>query len=275
MLWADLHLHSNYSDGSWSPEELLKRVKEKRLDCISLVDHDCVDGIGSLIDLAKLNEIEIIPGVELTAEINGTEMHILGYLIDWQDSYLQSQLEKFKKIRLERIYQMCEKLKTVGININPEEVISSSGHGTVGRLHLAKMMQEKGYVSTTNEAFYKYISDQGPAYVGKSRLSPGEAIKLVLNVKGLPVLAHPYSLRKDELIIDLVKFGLKGIEVYYPEHTPSLIKKYENICQEHSLLMTGGSDCHGNSKDEVLIGKIKIPYKLVEKLKEAKSKMFG
>jgi len=206
----------------------------------------------------------------LTAEHEGSEIHILGYLIDWERADFREKLRELQKNRVERIYAMIKKLADAGIILDPQAVFSLSGQGTVGRLHLARAMVKAGIVSHVSEAFKRFIGDRGPAYVAHFKLSPAEAIAMISATGGIPVLAHPYSLNNDSMIGFLAGQGLRGIEVYYPEHSQSMINFYQRKAEEFGLLMTGGSDYHGAAKPELVLGELKLPYELVQKLKDAK-----
>jgi predicted metal-dependent phosphoesterase TrpH len=271
--FADLHLHTIFSDGTYTPQELISESVEAGLAAIAVVDHDTIEGISPAIEIAKMENIEILPGIELSAEYEGCEVHILGYLVDYKRKDLLEKLETLKKNRIERIYKIVDKLKDMGVILEPEDIFSIAGGGTVGRLHVARAMLKKGKVDSLFEAFQKYIGDKNPAYVLGFRFSPSEAIKLIKDAGGIPVLAHPYTLNNDELILKFIDYGLMGLEVYYPEHTQGMTNFYLNLAKEYNLLITGGSDCHGNAKSEIKIGSIKIPYELVEKLKVAKDKL--
>jgi predicted metal-dependent phosphoesterase TrpH len=169
---------------------------------------------------------------------------------------------------------MTDKLKAEGIQIDPEEVIRAS-KGVVTRLHLARKILESGYVKSTIEAFKKYIGDNAPCYVSKFRLSPKEAIELILRTKGIPVLAHPRNPGRDEWIPKFIGYGLKGMEVFYPEYSLLEINYYKGLAKKYGLLITGGSDCHGKLKDGPLIGRIRLPYRYVEELKKERNSIFG
>jgi predicted metal-dependent phosphoesterase TrpH len=271
MKFVDLHLHTNFSDSSLSCAELVKLSVEAGLSAIAITDHDCIEGIDPAQKEAEQFGLEVIPGVELTAEIDSQELHILGYYIGHHNKKLIGKLEMMKRIREKRIFEMVDKLKEQGVdNIDPKEVLSLSGMGTVGRAHLAVILKRKGWVNSFSEAFQKYIGDNSPAYVGKFKMSPQEAIKTVLDVGGIPVLAHPHSPGEDDLISELVDVGLQGIEVYYPGYSQSQIKHYKNLADQFGLLITGGSDYHGDIKDDTIIGRPQVPYEVVEKLKQAK-----
>lgn len=269
MKFADLHLHTVYSDGTYTPEELILEALKQDLSAIAVVDHDTVEGIEICLELGKTKGIEVLPGIELTAEYDGLEIHILGYLIDYKNQSLRKKLEDLKRNRIERIYKILDKLRAMDVNLSPETVFEISQEGTVGRLHIARAMVKEGWVTSTTEVFQKYIGDSCPAYVCGFRFSPKEAINLIKEMQGIPVLAHPYVIKRDEWIPQFMDYGLMGLEVYYPEHSQATVNYYLNLAQEFNLLVTGGSDCHGNAKPEVKMGSIKIPYELVEKLKAA------
>lgn len=270
MKYADLHIHTKFSDGTLDANQIVQEAKNAKVSCISITDHDSVEAYNSLAQ----EEIEIIPGIELSSNIGDTEIHILGYFINYQEEWFKEKLTVLRKVRIERIFKMCEKLNELGIVIKPEEILNSAGpSASVGRLHLAKLMAEKGLVSNYREAFYKYIGEGRPAYVSKFKLTPYEAISLILKVKGIPVLAHPHTLTNQKIIPELIRAGLAGIEAIYPEHTLKQRDYYIKLAKENELFVTGGSDYHGYAKPEVKIGAVKIPYSLVEELKNAKLKL--
>jgi predicted metal-dependent phosphoesterase TrpH len=270
---ADLHVHTFFSDGTYSPEELISETAKHGLSAVAVVDHDTVDGIEAVREAAKTKDIEILPAIELTAEYEGIEIHILGYLINHKNEALKQMLTQLKANRVERVYKIIDKLNLMGVKLNPQVVFELAKKGSVGRLHIARAMAQEGLVNSIFEAFRRYIGDKCPAYVCGFRLSPYEAISLIENVGGVPVLAHPYTIGSNELIPELVKGGLKGLEVYYPEHSPSMVKFYSDLAKKLNLLVTGGSDCHGFAKPEVKIGSVKVPYELVEKLKSARDNL--
>jgi hypothetical protein len=273
MNFADLHLHTVFSDGTYTPLELISESEKVGLSAIAVVDHDTTSGIEPAIEIAKTKNIEVLPGIELSAEYEGLEIHILGYLIDYKHQGLVEKLAILKKNRIERIYKIVEKLKDIGITLDPQSVFDIAKQGTVGRLHIAKALVLEGKVHSLSEAFQKYLGDKCPAFCLGFRFSPREAIKLVKAVGGIPVLAHPYTLNNDALIPLFIDYGLMGLEVYYPEHSQSMINFYLNLARTHDLLVTGGSDFHGDAKPELKLGSLKVPYELVEKLKAAKEKL--
>ncbi len=271
MKFADLHLHTLFSDGTYTPEELVSVSLKAGLAAISVVDHDTVSGIGPAIAAAGSSGLEVLPGIELSAEHNGQEIHILGYLIDYQNKVILEKTQYLRDNRVERVYKIAAKLNALGINLNPQSVFDLSGNATVGRLHIARALVKEGLVGSIYEVFQRYIGDNGPAYVLGFRFSAKEAIEFIRDSGGIPVLAHPYALNNDALIYEFIGFGLMGLEVYYPEHSQGMVNFYLDLARKNNLLITGGSDCHGQAKPQVRIGAIKLPYALVEELKAAKN----
>lgn len=257
MRFADLHLHSAYSDGTYNPEQIIREARKHDLAAISVVDHDSVEGIEETIRYGLAEDIEVIPGIELSAELDGSEIHILGYLVDYKNKDLKEKLVFLRQNRIERVYKIIGKLKELGINLSAESVFALSGNATVGRLHIARAMVNEGIVGSTYEAFNKYINDKGPAYVSGFKMTPPEAFNLIRDAGGIAVLAHPYTLHNDSLIPQFVEQGLRGLEAYYPEHSQGMVNFYLALAQKLNLLVTGGSDCHGKAKPESQDGFVK------------------
>jgi 3',5'-nucleoside bisphosphate phosphatase len=268
--FADLHLHTIFSDGTYTPQQLVAESARAGLSAIAITDHDTVDGIPSAAAAAEKENIELLPGIELTVEYKGIEIHILAYLIDYKSPRLLEKLKILKDNRIQRIYKITDKLKNMGVTLKPEAVFAIAGGGAVGRLHIARAMVKENLVNSIYDAFKIYIGDKCPAYVLGFKLSPQEAIKIIKDAGGISVLAHPYIMNNDELISEFSGFGLRGVEVYYPEHTQGMINRYLDIAKKCNLLVTGGSDYHGEAKPNVRIGSIKVDYELAEKLKRAK-----
>lgn len=273
MKYADLHVHTFYSDSTFSPEMAIACAKGKGLDAIAICDHDSIGGIAPCQKEGSLVSIEVIPAIEMTAEKIDAEIHLLGYFIDWQAEWFKKLLTEIQKARLDRAYEMLKKLKDAGIEMNPENVFRLAGKGTVGRLHVAQAMILTGKVRTFREVFDKYIGFGKPCYVPYTKFSPKEAIEIILKAGGVPVLAHPNILGKDEYIPEFIGYGLRGIEVYHTDHNSRVRVHYEGIAKRYNLLMTGGSDCHGLAKGKVLMGGVRVPYELVEKLKAEAEKI--
>ena len=270
---ADLHVHTFFSDGTSSPEEVVKLAAAKNISALAITDHDTVDGYEPAREAGSALGVEVITGIELTAGYEGNEVHILGYLFDPAHRKLLKELKRSKENRRVRVLRMVSNLNAIGVDITAEEVFAFSGEGAVGRMHIARALQKNGAVSSVGEAFEKYIGDDSQAYVCGFRLSPEEAVKLILGTGGVPVLTHPYSLRAgDSLIRELAAAGLMGLEVYYPEHTAQMRGKYVSIAKELGLLATGGSDYHGKAKPYVNLGKSTVPDELLEALKKAVKK---
>ncbi len=268
---ADLHIHTHFSDSTSSPEEVIEHAHENGLSCIAIADHDTVDGIKPTMEAAKKYGIEVIPAIELSSEVNGKDVHILGYLFDYENEEFIGRTKDMQNVRGTRMEKMIEKLKTLGINnITLEEANELTQSDSVGRPHLATLLIEKGWVKNNKMAFDKYLSDDAPAFVPKFKQTPYEAIEMIRKAGGIAVLAHPMLTRVDELIPSLVEAGLGGLEVYYPGNSDNVTCFYEGLVKKHGLIATGGSDAHGSIKRHTCVGKMKIPYELVEKLKGAR-----
>lgn len=272
MNYADLHIHSTASDGSWTPAEVVRAAKERGFCCIALADHDTVNGVGEAMDEGSKLGVEVIPAVEFSTLYSGGEVHILGYCIDWNDRDLKAKLKAVSGARLNRARGMVAKLRDLGCDISWEEVKQFSGDGSVGRPHIARALLNKGYINTIGEAFTaEYIGNGGKAYVERYEMSPEQAIELTKRAGGVPVLAHPGFFKKTsrlekEDVAYLVDKGLQGIEVWHTKHSEEDILFYQGVAGDLGILLTGGSDCHGGNGDNVLLGQIKLPYAYVEKL---------
>jgi len=262
--FIDMHVHTNASDGELSPEEAVKTAGELGLAAIGIADHDTVDGIEEALEAGKKYSVEVIPSVELSSEFGPAEVHILGYFIDWRDKKFRAELHKFQEARKVRAKRMVEKLRRLGVAISYEEVVAAAGDGVIGRPHVAQIMVKHGYVKSRDEAFERYIGDGQPAHVPKYRLSPKKAIQMIHRIGGFAVLAHPVFSHIDNLLYDLVKFGLDGIEVYHSEHDSAAVEHYEVLANDMHLLMAGGTDSHGG---DVPLGSVEVPYELLEKMK--------
>lgn len=275
MKYADLHIHTKSSDGTFTPEAVIRQAHKEGLSCIAITDHDEVSAIGPALKEAEQFNIEVIPGVELSAEINGYEVHILGYFIDWQAEWFKDKLKQICQARKKRALAIIEKLKAQGIDLDSERLLTLDAIGSVGRLHIARMLHSQGIVQTIQEAFNKYLGNGRPCYVKKLKLTPEEAINMIHKLKGLAVLAHPYHIADENIIHKMVQLGLRGIEAYYPEHNSAATEHYQNLAKQYGLLITGGSDFHGLVKGKVMLGEVKIPYSLVEELKKEAEALTG
>ena len=268
--YADLHLHTSFSDGTLSPEEVVIEAKSLGLAAISITDHDILDGIEPASLAGERYGVEVIPGVELSAESSGEEVHVLGYHMDWRNPRFQQKLRELRESRRIRAMRIIDKLNQLGIDIEYDDVLTQADSVSVGRPHVAAALVEKGHVATTSEAFYRFLGDYGPAYVAKQKLSPAEAATTILDVGGVPVLAHPGTLQRNT-VPELVSSGLMGLEAFHPNHTVQLSEYYCDLAKEHSLLITGGSDYHGWAKGQPAIGSIRLHYEHVDALKVART----
>ncbi|NLY90375.1 MAG: PHP domain-containing protein [Firmicutes bacterium] len=250
----DLHTHTIYSDGLVTPEELVKRAKEKGLTGIALTDHDTVDGLPSFLTAGREIGLSCIPGVELSTELEGVEFHILGYQINFEQAELRHRLEQVIAARRERARGMLALLAKHGLPLSWEEVTQGTPNAFVGRIQIYRALKKKKLIGPDpdRKAFHYYLGSQGVAYLPHRELSTLEAIALIRAAGGWPVLAHPGRLGEDRFIPFLVDHGLAGLEVYYPEHTRDQTRKYLALAQELGLFVTGGSDYHGVPEEREL-----------------------
>jgi len=267
--FADLHIHTNFSDGRFSPAQVVDYSQRVGLSAISITDHDITESIRLAREAAGQYDMEIVPGIELSADDRGREVHILGYCFNKENSELQEKLRIFCDARLKRAQEMVEKLNELGLEIEFDRVLAIAGPGSVGKPHVAQAMVERGYVNSAGQASREYLGSGRPAYVPKYKLVPREAIELIRRAGGIPVLAHPALSRVDELIPQMVSCGLMGLEVYEGSTDPSIINYYTGLARKYGLLITGGSDCHQRGKDRIRMGSVKFPYRFVEELKHA------
>lgn len=280
MKYIDLHVHSNASDGTDTPAELVKRAVSIDLSAFALTDHDTIAGIREAMDAAKAYKkqgkmIHVIPGIELSAAYKGTDIHILGLCIDYRNEAFCNALNKVKEERDRRNEKMAENLAKAGIDISIDKLREEDKDAVLTRAHFAKYLVKTGIVETNQEAFSKFLSSDGPYYVPREYLSPKKGIDLIKMAGGVPVLAHPllYKLsdaRLNELIKDLKEDGLVGIETFYSMNTGFDEAYVKKLANKYDLLMTGGSDYHGTVKPLIKLGvgkgNLKIPYSLLEKL---------
>jgi hypothetical protein len=269
MKFADLHLHTRFSDGTFSPEELVLQAQNHGLACIALTDHDTVEGCAPTGAACAAVRMEFIPGAELTAEHEDVEVHILGYFLDINNQMLLKRIAKFQSVRQNRIHEMVAALNQLGIPLKAEAVFALANCKSPGRPHVARALVKEKLIGSLDEAFDKYLKKGRPAWVPKTKMSAREGIELIHQAGGLAVMAHPGLNRTDDIIPDLVDAGMDGIECFHTKHSTAMSERYLEIADKYHLLVTGGSDCHGYSKVRPLIGTVKLPYEHVEKLKAA------
>ncbi len=268
MITADLHIHTNFSDGLNSPEEILEIVKEKQLKVFSISDHDNIGGYLYLDKILNEDDPELIPGVELSAGQGAEDIHILGYFFDPSSDELNSALRLFRDKRNQRGVDMLNKLKEQGINIPHELVKEFAGLSAIGRPNVADAMVKVKAVNSFAEAFDKYIGYSCPAYVPKHNITPKEAIELIHRAEGLAILAHPGIAGAGSHIDEFLSYGIDGIEVYHPMHNSRLQKSYKDFAEKKDILITGGSDFHGRQGKHGQIGSMSIPDNTLTLMKE-------
>ena len=262
----DLHIHSTASDGTLTPLEILERASALQLGAISITDHDTLDGARQAIAKGIPDKLGFLTGVEISARRPSFfpgkgSCHILGYRIDLENRELNKALQKLQTARKERNPKILERLRDLGINLSMEEVKKAAGpKGQIGRPHIAQVMLDKGYVPTYSAAFDNYLATEKPAYVDKYRVDCLRAIELIRDAGGIPVLAHPVLLGTpggrlgDTIIKSLKEMGLIGIEALYPEHSTAQREHYLNLAGRHGLIVTGGTDFHGEFKPQIQLG---------------------
>lgn len=262
---ADLHTHTIHSDGALTPRELLDKARAVGIGILSITDHDSVNGIDEAMSIGEEIGVEVIPGAELSATCNGSEIHILGYFLDVHSEALLSALAIYREERLKRVERIVDKLNRMNVPLTLESVLASAGNGSVGRPHVAAVLVNEGYATSFHQAFHKYIGDGRPAYEKKSEVTPQETVRLIAEAGGLSFLAHPGRAIDEKTLIELIGSGIDGIEVYHPSHSPELVKYYRGIVNEYCLLESGGSDFHGGIKaDDSLFGRVGMPVASVD-----------
>ena len=265
---CDLHMHTSHSDGALSSIELVQKVASAGLSLISITDHDSINGIEEAIECGKDLGVEVIPGVEISTDINDKEIHLLGYFIDIKSEELLKYLSFFRDERFHRASRIVKKLQKLGFNITIDDVMDQANKSSVGRPHIAYAMVELGLIGNYYEAFEKYIGDRGPAYERKIHVSPQSALKLINDASGLSFIAHP-GFMDEVTLLHLIKAGIDGIEVIHPSHKPFQTKFYKGIVSQYCLLESGGSDFHGGKKgDDENLGNFYISQVQVEAMKK-------
>lgn len=266
---ADMHLHTIYSDGIYSPEALIDKCAALGIFTIALTDHDHIGGIQKAQEYGTTVGVEVISGVELSVSMEGKDIHILGYFFDPTNKQLQEVLSFFREQRFKRAERMVHKLNALHIPITMDAVLHHAREGAVGRPHIAHAMVTEGYVTSYHEAFARYLGTDCPAYETKYRLSPQEALKIIAQAGGLSFLAHPGKYATNGNIDKLIKLGLDGIEVIHPAHNESQVSFYRSLTEQYFLLESGGSDYHGVAPyEEKILGSYTIPESTVLHLKQ-------
>ncbi len=267
MSRVDLHIHTTASDGMLTPTEVVHIALQNGLSAIAITDHDTTEGVEEALTAAEGTGLEVVAGVELSAEYASGEAHILGYFVDRRDEALQEMLGVLRRARRERAWKMVGKLADMGVTVSWERVQEIAADSSAfGRPHIAEALREKGYVESINEAFCRYIGLEGPAYVARYKLSPAQAVEMIRAAGGLPVLAHPW--RQRDMIVRLSACGLAGLEAYYPRYSDEEREELANLGERYGLIVTGGTDFHGfEDNGDLTVGDVAVPLDALERLR--------
>jgi len=265
----DLHMHSNASDGSFSPEDVARMAAGNGIEVFSLTDHDTLDGIPAAAAFASKSGIRLITGVELSVSEEGMDVHLLAYGFDATEPMLVAAVARYRDGRRERARKILMRLKGLGIRISLEEVEGIANGGALGRPHVAEALLRMGHVENFNEAFQRYLGHHAPAYVPKPRVTLEESSAIVRDAGGVTILAHPGTVNRDHLIPAWARRGLDGIEVWHSKHDAAAVQRYRGFANLHGLLMTGGSDYHGERTPGIVIGSVPVPDEILKPLDAA------
>lgn len=268
---ADLHVHTTASDGTLTPEEAVYAAAYAGLAAVGIADHDTVAGVAPALAVAEDAGIVVVPGIEINTDVEKDEVHILGYFIDPESEALKAHTHKLRHGRYERGKKMVERLNSIGVNISFDRVLEIADGGSIGRPHVARAIVEGGYTGGINGAFGKYLIRGAPGHVERYKLTPVEAVGIILEAGGVPVLAHPgHGTASEPLIPELLRAGLRGIEAYHTDHTTAKSRWFVRIAEKTGLIVTGGSDSHwpGMVK-EIPIGNVTVDASAVDKLRAA------
>ncbi len=266
-MFADLHLHTHFSDGTYTPEQVVAQAQRHGFSAMALTDHDTVEGCAPTAVLCEAAGIEFIPGTELTAEQGGHEIHILGYLFDIHHPRMLREIAQFQAVRQNRIREMVARLNKLNVPLRAEAVFALANCQSPGRPHVARALVQAKLCGNLDEAFERFLKKNRPAWVPKFKMSAADAIHLIHEAGGVAVMAHPGLNRTDQVIPGMVEAGLDGIECFHTKHSTATSEHYLEMADKFHLLVTGGSDCHGMSKGAPVMGTVKLPYQHVEKLK--------
>ncbi|MFA5064184.1 MAG: PHP domain-containing protein [Dehalococcoidia bacterium] len=273
----DLHLHTTGSDGRLTPSEMVTLAAERGLEVLSITDHDSVSGVsGALAAAAGVKKLTVVPGVEINTDLATGELHVLGYFINYEDEELVASLAKIRESRVGRAQKMVARLDELGMPVDWQRVLDLARGESICRPHIAQAMLEKGYISDEKEAFDKYIGRDGPAYVGREKVGPVDAVRIVKKAGGIAVLAHPADIADvDNIIVELKTAGLDGIEAYYGQYNSRTISRIVGLAKRHDLLTTGGSDYHHFCDGrEAELGSVDIPESSIVKLFAAAGRVY-
>lgn len=275
---VDLHIHTSYSDGAFSPEKIVDTAIDAGLEAIAITDHDNVLSHQIALDYAKDKSLKILPGVEINTIYKGYEVHILGYFMDLEDSDFQKLIKTQQQARVKQTKEIITLLaKRAGIKITLDSIVSQvAPGGSIGRPHIAKAITNAGGTSSSIEAYNKYINDNSNVYVQRKTVTPFEAVEVIYEAGGIPVFAHPYDVDiADQLIKEMMNFGLRGLEAYHRKHSPAIIEYFSTLAEKYGLIITGGSDFHAPNpmNGNIIMGKNFIPEWIYDELIKEKRRM--
>lgn len=282
MKKADFHVHTNYSDGVFTPEKIVDTALEAGLEAVALTDHDNILSYDIaqkyLQEIGKQDELEIIQGVEVNTLYKNYEIHILGYFMDTNNSDFQNLMKNQQQARINQTHEIIDLLdKKEGIKISYDSILAQVAEGgSIGRPHIAKAITSAGGTSSVIEAYSKYINDNSPVYVQRKTVTPHDAVEIIYDAGGVPVIAHPHDIDiAESLIEDLMTYGLRGIEAYHRKHSPAVVEYFSSMAEKFGLIVTGGSDFHAPSllNGQILLGKHFIPEWIYDKLTQEKKRL--
>ena len=265
---ADLHVHTTASDGTLTPEQTVREADRLGLAAVGIADHDTIAGVAPALASSVGTGVLVVPAVEINTDYENDEVHLLGYYIDHESSALGAHLERLRQARMERAARIVERLNQLGLNVTLDRVKAIAGKGAIGRPHIARAIVEAGGASTLNGAFGKYLVRGAPAFVERHKLTPFQAVGMIHEARGVAVLAHPGISKHDELIPELVRSDMQGIEVFHSDHSASQTQHYMEIARRCGLVPTGGSDSHGPYNMKTIpIGHVTVVMAVVHQLK--------
>ena len=275
---VDLHIHTSYSDGAFSPEKIVDTAIDVGLGAIAITDHDNVLSHNIACEYTKDKPIEIIPGVEINTLYKGYEVHILGYFMDINDSDFQKLIKTQQQARIKQTKEILALLaKKEGIRIPFENITKQvATGGSIGRPHIAKAITNAGGTSSVIEAYNKYINDESNVYVQRKTVSPFDAVEVIYDAGGIPVFAHPFDVDiADQLTKEMMNFGLRGLEAYHRKHSPAIIEYFSTLAEKYGLIITGGSDFHAPNPNNgnIIMGKNFVPDWIYDELIKEKRRM--
>ncbi|MCH8126172.1 PHP domain-containing protein [candidate division KSB1 bacterium] len=264
---ADLHIHTNNSDGDFTPAEIVEKAVAAGLQAISITDHDAIAGISEAQKIAKSYDLEVIAGIELSCVEDENCFHMLGYFIDINNKDLQNYIKLLQTDRFERAQKIIIKLSNLGIDISLDVVLEKAGPGAIGRPHIAEILLEEGYVLSFEEAFARFLGYDKPAFVQNYPISSKEAMELIHTAGGISFLAHPQPNLNENQLEKYIEDGLDGLEIHHPRFSEADVSKLYNLAINYDLLVSGGSDFHTIKNGECCLGKKSVPYRFVEDMK--------